>query len=65
MRGGSREPPRTSTWEFRHCYTVTTGRVFFELVERTGGYDGYGACNAPVRLAAQHAAGDRPPGAQS
>jgi 4-hydroxyphenylpyruvate dioxygenase len=27
-------------------------RVFFELVERRG-YDGYGAANAPIRLAAQ------------
>ncbi|AZQ38827.1 sugar phosphate isomerase/epimerase and 4-hydroxyphenylpyruvate domain-containing protein [Streptomyces cyaneochromogenes] len=40
--------------EFRHCYTVTVGRVFFELVQRDG-YRGYGAQNAPVRLAAQHA----------
>ncbi|CAM5573836.1 TIM barrel protein [Streptomyces atroolivaceus] len=46
---------RDEKGEFRHCYTVTTGRVFFELVERSGGYDGYGARNAPVRLAAQHA----------
>ncbi|KPC84635.1 bifunctional sugar phosphate isomerase/epimerase/4-hydroxyphenylpyruvate dioxygenase family protein [Streptomyces sp. NRRL S-4] len=46
---------RDEKGEFRHCYTVTTGRVFFELVERGGGYDGYGARNAPVRLAAQHA----------
>ncbi|MBM7438697.1 bifunctional sugar phosphate isomerase/epimerase/4-hydroxyphenylpyruvate dioxygenase family protein [Streptomyces sp. HB132] len=46
---------RDKKGEFRHCYTVTTGRVFFELVERGGGYDGYGARNAPVRLAAQHA----------
>ncbi|KPI27827.1 Xylose isomerase domain-containing protein TIM barrel [Actinobacteria bacterium OV320] len=41
---------------FRHCYTHTVGRVFFELVQREGGYQGYGAANAPVRLAAQHAA---------
>ncbi|MFB8771508.1 bifunctional sugar phosphate isomerase/epimerase/4-hydroxyphenylpyruvate dioxygenase family protein [Streptomyces broussonetiae] len=41
---------------FRHCYTTTVGRVFFELVQREGGYRGYGAPNAPVRLAAQHAA---------
>ncbi|MFI6034493.1 bifunctional sugar phosphate isomerase/epimerase/4-hydroxyphenylpyruvate dioxygenase family protein [Streptomyces sp. NPDC051315] len=41
---------------FRHCYTRTVGRVFFELVQRDGGYRGYGAANAPVRLAAQHAA---------
>ncbi|MFE9621880.1 bifunctional sugar phosphate isomerase/epimerase/4-hydroxyphenylpyruvate dioxygenase family protein [Streptomyces sp. NPDC006527] len=42
---------------FRHCYTRTVGRVFFELVQRDGGYRGYGAVNAPVRLAAQHTAG--------
>ncbi|MBA2949422.1 bifunctional sugar phosphate isomerase/epimerase/4-hydroxyphenylpyruvate dioxygenase family protein [Streptomyces himalayensis] len=41
--------------EFRHCYTETVGRIFFELVQRDGGYRGYGAQNAPVRLAAQHA----------
>ncbi|MDK1348575.1 TIM barrel protein [Streptomyces sp. 378] len=40
---------------FRHCYTRTVGRVFVELVQRDGGYRGYGAANAPVRLAAQHA----------
>ncbi|MEU9242458.1 TIM barrel protein [Streptomyces sp. NPDC048385] len=40
---------------FRHCYTRTVGRVFFELVQRDPGYRGYGAQNAPVRLAAQHA----------
>ena len=38
---------------FRHLYTATVDRVFFELVQRTGGYDGYGAANAPIRLAAQ------------
>ncbi|MDQ0752647.1 4-hydroxyphenylpyruvate dioxygenase [Streptomyces africanus] len=41
---------------FRHCYTRTVGRVFFELVQRDDGYRGYGAPNAPVRLAAQHTA---------
>ncbi|GGZ02334.1 bifunctional sugar phosphate isomerase/epimerase/4-hydroxyphenylpyruvate dioxygenase family protein [Streptomyces poonensis] len=40
--------------EFRHCYTETVGRVFFELVQRDAGYRGYGAANAPVRMAAQH-----------
>ncbi|WP_328477955.1 sugar phosphate isomerase/epimerase and 4-hydroxyphenylpyruvate domain-containing protein [Streptomyces sp. NBC_00377] len=40
---------------FRHCYTHTVGRVFLELVQRDGGYQGYGAANAPVRLAAQRA----------
>ena len=39
--------------EFLHLYTRTVGGVFFEAVERRGGYDGYGAPNAPVRLAAQ------------
>ncbi|MGI5379498.1 bifunctional sugar phosphate isomerase/epimerase/4-hydroxyphenylpyruvate dioxygenase family protein [Streptomyces sp. CA-251387] len=46
---------RDTYGEFRHCYTVTVGRVFFELVQRDG-YRGYGAPNAPVRLAAQHLA---------
>lgn len=38
---------------FTHCYTETVGHVFFELVHRAGGYRGYGAANAPIRLAAQ------------
>ncbi|MFE6170950.1 bifunctional sugar phosphate isomerase/epimerase/4-hydroxyphenylpyruvate dioxygenase family protein [Streptomyces sp. NPDC056464] len=46
---------RDAHGEFRHCYTMTVGRVFFELVQRDG-YRGYGAQNAPVRLAAQHIA---------
>jgi 4-hydroxyphenylpyruvate dioxygenase len=29
------------------------GGLFFEVVQRTGGYDGYGAPNAPFRIAAQ------------
>jgi 4-hydroxyphenylpyruvate dioxygenase len=33
---------------------VTIGRrLFFEIVQRTGGYDGFGAFNTPVRMAAQ------------
>lgn len=44
---------RDTEGEFLHFYTATVGRVFFEVVERRGGYDGYGAANAPVRLAAQ------------
>ena len=44
---------RDADGEFLHFYTGTVGRVFFEVVERRGGYDGYGAANAPVRLAAQ------------
>ncbi|WP_151481198.1 bifunctional sugar phosphate isomerase/epimerase/4-hydroxyphenylpyruvate dioxygenase family protein [Streptomyces albicerus] len=45
---------RDADGAFRHCYTETIGRVFFELVQRDAGYRGYGAQNAPVRLAAQH-----------
>lgn len=44
---------RDDDGEFVHFYTRTTGRLFLELVERRGRYDGYGAPNAPVRLAAQ------------
>ncbi|MFC4122965.1 bifunctional sugar phosphate isomerase/epimerase/4-hydroxyphenylpyruvate dioxygenase family protein [Nonomuraea zeae] len=44
--------------EFLHLYTVTVGRVFFEIVQRIGGYDGYGAANAPIRLAVQHSGGN-------
>jgi len=39
--------------EFIHLYSQLHGSVFFELVERRGGYDGYGAASAPVRMAAQ------------
>ena len=38
---------------FLHLYTQVLGsRVFFEVVQRIGGYDGYGTVNAPVRMAA-------------
>lgn len=39
--------------QFLHFYTETIGNMFFEVVERRDGYDGYGAPNAPIRLAAQ------------
>ncbi|UYM06615.1 bifunctional sugar phosphate isomerase/epimerase/4-hydroxyphenylpyruvate dioxygenase family protein [Solicola gregarius] len=44
---------RDDRGEFRHFYTPRIGRVFFEVVERVDGYDGYGADSAPTRLAAQ------------
>ncbi|WP_105034950.1 bifunctional sugar phosphate isomerase/epimerase/4-hydroxyphenylpyruvate dioxygenase family protein [Cryobacterium aureum] len=44
---------------FLHFYTETVGSVFFEVVQRLGDYDGYGAPNAPVRLATQHLRGTR------
>jgi 4-hydroxyphenylpyruvate dioxygenase len=46
---------RDERGEFLHFYTQSLGSVFFEIVERRGGYGGFGASNAPVRLAAQHA----------
>ena len=43
--------------EFRHFYThVLGGRVFFEAVQRTGGYSGYGEVNGPIRMAAHRRA---------
>jgi 4-hydroxyphenylpyruvate dioxygenase len=45
---------RDETGEFLQFYTPSVGTVFFEVVERRGGYTGYGALNAPVRLAAQY-----------
>ncbi len=38
---------------FLHFYTeVLGGRVFFEVVQRIGGYSGYGESNGPIRMAA-------------
>ncbi|WP_341895337.1 TIM barrel protein [Ferrovibrio terrae] len=40
--------------EFFHVFTDTfDDRFFFEVCQRVGGYDQYGAANAPVRMAAQ------------
>lgn len=47
---------------FRHAYThAFRDRFFLEFAERSGGYAGFGAANAPVRMAAQRRA--RPSGA--
>lgn len=47
---------RSPAGEYLHTYTEMLGdRLFLELVQRTGGYAGYGAGNAPVRLATQRA----------
>ncbi len=44
---------RQGEGEFLHVYTEPfQGRFFFEFVERLGGYDDYGAVNAPARMAA-------------
>ena len=48
---------RDADGELLHFYTARVGgRMFFEFLERRGGYDGYGAVNSPVRLAAQRTA---------
>ena len=45
---------RDAQGEFRQAYTTAfQHRFFFEVVERCGGYSGFGAANAPVRMAAQ------------
>jgi len=44
---------RLGTGEFFQFYTLPfEQRFFFEVVQRSGSYDLYGASNAPVRLAA-------------
>jgi 4-hydroxyphenylpyruvate dioxygenase len=49
---------RDESGEFLHAYTDTfCDRFFFEIVERRG-YQGFGAANAPVRMAAQAARRD-------
>ena len=44
---------RDADGEFRHFYTeVFGGRIFFEVVQRIGDYQGYGESNGPIRMAA-------------
>jgi len=50
---------RNGQGEFLHAYTPVIGGFYVELVERIGGYDGYGAANASVRLAALRRAATR------
>jgi 4-hydroxyphenylpyruvate dioxygenase len=45
---------RDGTGEYLQVYTRTFDeRFFFEIVERRGGYTGFGAANAQIRLTAQ------------
>ena len=49
---------RSASGEFFHAYTrAFDGRFFFEIVERRN-YDGFGAVNATVRMAAQALTGE-------
>jgi 4-hydroxyphenylpyruvate dioxygenase len=45
---------RDEKGEYFQLYTPNFGEgFFFEIVQRTGSYNGYGAVNAPFRIAAQ------------
>jgi 4-hydroxyphenylpyruvate dioxygenase len=45
---------RAADGDYLHIYTETfADRFFFEVVQRVGAYDGYGALNAPARMASQ------------
>lgn len=45
---------RSAGGDYLHAYTPPlAGGFFFELVQRDAAYDGYGAANAPARLASQ------------
>jgi 3-dehydroshikimate dehydratase len=51
---------RTAGGEYFHCYSVSfADRFFFEIVQRKGAYDAYGALNAPARMASQAQAPER------
>ncbi|HEX7306833.1 bifunctional sugar phosphate isomerase/epimerase/4-hydroxyphenylpyruvate dioxygenase family protein [Lentzea sp.] len=57
LREGSVLYDRDEHGEYLHFYTELAGaRVFFEVVQRIGGYRGFGVVNAPVRMAAHHEA---------
>jgi 4-hydroxyphenylpyruvate dioxygenase len=44
---------RTADGEYRHFATeLLGGRVFLQVVQRCGGYDGHAAGDSPVRMAA-------------
>lgn len=45
---------RDDQGEYLHMFTPSVGEFFVEIVQRAHGYDGFGAANAPVRLASQH-----------
>ena len=57
-----RVDPAAGGGTFLHAYTVPfAGRFFFELAERQGGYQGFGAANAAFRMAALTALAWRTP----
>ena len=45
---------RNANGEYFHIYSESfADRFFFEIVQRVGGYEGFGALNAPARMASQ------------
>ena len=46
-------PERDDAGEYMQAYTRTFDEHFFEILERRGGYNGFGASNAQIRLTAQ------------
>jgi len=45
---------RSPTGDYLHIYTEgMEDGLFFEIVQRVSDYDGYGATNAPARMASQ------------
>jgi 4-hydroxyphenylpyruvate dioxygenase len=59
MRGLGVLHDASADGELLHFYTAMAGpSLFFEVLERRGGYQGYGAANSPVRMAAQRRDGD-------
>ncbi|MEX0955722.1 MAG: TIM barrel protein [Rhizobiaceae bacterium] len=54
LRAGNILYDRDDAGEYFQFYSTNYGEgFFFEIVERRGGYKGYGAVNAPFRIAAQ------------
>ena len=54
MRATSVLYDRAGDGEYLHGYTPAfADRFFFEIAQRGGGYDAYGALNAPARMASQ------------
>lgn len=54
MREGGILFDRTPDGDYLHAYTEPfEGRFFFEVVQRLGAYDAYGAMNAAARMASQ------------
>jgi 4-hydroxyphenylpyruvate dioxygenase len=63
LRGAAMLYDRDARGAFLHFYTALLGpHLFLEVVQRVGAYDGYGAANASIRLAAQHG---RPSGSEA